>query len=208
MQVGNAGNSVIGTIHSSSIENVYERIVHTLGVPPAFFKATDAVIICSGIRLEGSMRKLKRVSRIAEVTSAQIENPEPSEIFTDIMNYDASQDLLLAGKVLEQGQSEIIGKIARKWGISIDRVLKSIELRTRIKEKIAVGGRQKPSLLEAEAVSQANNMFWLLSDSMTKSKACGNEYGSDLESDSGDDLEMLYRQWETWFENFARQMRE
>ena len=150
------------------------------------------------------MRKIKRVSRIAEVTSAQIENPEPSEIFTDIMNYDASQDLLLAGKVLEQGQSEIIGKIARKLGISIDRALKSIELRTRIKEKIAVEGRQKPSLLKAEAVSQVNNMFWLLSDSMTKSKACGNEYGSDLESDSGDDLEMLYRQWETWFENFAR----
>ena len=208
MQVGNAGNSVIGTIHGSSIENVYERIVHTLGVPPASFKATDAVIICSGIRLEGSMRKIKRVSRIAEVTSAQIENPEPSEIFTDIMNYDASQDLLLAGKALEQGQSELIGKIARKWGISIDRALKNIDLRTRMKEKIAVEGRQKPFLLEAEAVSQANNMFWLLSDSMTKNKACGNEYESDLESDSGDDLEILYRQWETWFENFARQIRE
>lgn len=87
MQVGKAGNSVIGTIHGSSTENVYERIVHTLGVPPASFKATDAVIICSGIRLEGSMKKLKRVSRIAETTSAVIENPEPSDIFTDIMNH-------------------------------------------------------------------------------------------------------------------------
>jgi type IV secretory pathway ATPase VirB11/archaellum biosynthesis ATPase len=38
MQVGKAGNSVIGTIHGSSIENVYEIIVHTLGVPPASFK--------------------------------------------------------------------------------------------------------------------------------------------------------------------------
>jgi type IV secretory pathway ATPase VirB11/archaellum biosynthesis ATPase len=69
MQVGKAGNSVIGTIPGSSTENVYERIVHTLGVPPASFKVTDAVIICSGIRLEGSMKKLKRVSRIAETTS-------------------------------------------------------------------------------------------------------------------------------------------
>jgi type IV secretory pathway ATPase VirB11/archaellum biosynthesis ATPase len=42
MQVGKAGNSVIGTIHGSSIENVYERIVHTLGVPPASFKAKDS----------------------------------------------------------------------------------------------------------------------------------------------------------------------
>ncbi|MGB9940185.1 ATPase, T2SS/T4P/T4SS family [Methanosarcina sp.] len=215
MQVGKAGNSVIGTIHGSSTENVYERIVHTLGVPPASFKATDAVIICSGIRLEGSMKKLKRVSRIAEVTGAVIENPEPSDIFTDIMNYDASQDFLLAGKALEQGQSELIEKIARKWGISIDRALKGIELRTRIKEKIAMEGLKKPFLLEAEAVSQANNMFWLLSDSMKKGRPYENEYvnnssnnsannsANDSEPGCGDDLETLYRQWEAWFENFA-----
>ncbi len=203
MQVGKAGNSVIGTVHGSSIENVYERIVNTLGVPPASFKATDAVIICSGIRLEGSIKKIKRVSRIAEVTSAVIENPEPSDIFTDIMNYDACQDCLLPGKALEQGQSELIGKIARKWGISIDRALKSVELRTRIKEKIAIEGIKRPFLLEAEAVSQANNMFWLLADSMKKSKPYENGYGNDSESGCGDDLEMLYRQWEIWFENFA-----
>jgi type IV secretory pathway ATPase VirB11/archaellum biosynthesis ATPase len=216
MQVGKAGNSVIGTIHGSSTENVYERIVHTLGVPPASFKATDAVIICSGIRLEGSMKKLKRVSRIAEVTSAVIENPEPSDIFTDIMNYDASQDCLLTGKVLEQGQSELIEKIARKWGISIDRALKNIELRTRIKEKIAIKGLKKPFLLEAEAVSQANNMFWLLSDYMKKGRPYEKEHANNYtnnyannsadNSESGcrDDLEMLYRQWDAWFENFAR----
>ena len=208
MQVGKAGNSVIGTIHGSSIENVYERIVHTLGVPPASFKATDAVIICSGIRIEGSMKKTKRVSCIAEVSSAQIENPDPSEVFTNVMNYDASQDCLLAEKALEQGQSELIGRIASRWGISIDRALKSIEIRTRIKEKIAVEGLHKPLLLEAEAVSQANNMFWLLTDSMAQSKDRGHEYASSSESSSMDDLELLFRQWEIWFENFARQMCE
>ncbi|KKI00205.1 type VI secretion protein [Methanosarcina sp. 1.H.T.1A.1] len=201
MQVGNAGNSVIGTIHGSSVENVYERVVHTLGVPPASFKATDAVIICSGIRPGGSMKKIKRVSRIAEVTGTSIEDPEPSELFTDIMHYDASQDCLLAGKVLEQGQSELIGKIARKWGISIDSALKNIELRTRIKERIAAEGVRSPFLLEAEAVSEANNMFWLLSDSI-KTGNRGFETGP--ESISGADLEELYRQWETWFENFSR----
>lgn len=207
MQVGKAGNSVIGTIHGSSTENVYERIVHTLGVPPASFKATDAVVICSTIRLEGSMKKLKRVSRIAEVTSAVIENPEPSDIFTDIMVYDATQDCLLAGKALEQGQSELIEKIARRWGISIDRALKDIELRTRIKEKIATEGMKKPFLLEAESVSQANNIFWLLAESMKKSMIYGNEYANesanDWETGIGNDLETLYRQWEAWFEKFA-----
>ncbi|MGB9929550.1 MAG: ATPase, T2SS/T4P/T4SS family [Methanosarcina sp.] len=209
MQVGKAGNSVIGTIHGSSIENVYERIVHTLGVPPASFKATDAVIICSAIRLEGTMKKLKRVSRIAEVTNTQVENPEPAEIFTDIMNYDAAQDCLLPGKALEQGQSELIEKISRKWGISIDRALKNIELRTRVKQRIAIEGSRKPLLLEAEAVSQANNMFWLLMDSMGRDKIRKTDYENNqdfsLEDEVKikDDMEILYKKWELWFENFA-----
>jgi len=175
--------------------------VHTLGVPPASFKATDAVIICSGIRPGGSMKKLKRVSRIAEVTGTSIEDPDPSELFRDIMYYDAAQDCLLAGEVLEQGQSELIGKIARKWGISIDNALKNIELRTRIKERIAVEGIRRPFLLEAEAVSETNNMFWLLSDTI---KAGNRGFEADLESSSRADPEELYRKWEIWFENFSR----
>ena len=214
MQVGKAGNSVIGTIHGSSIENVYERIVHTLGVPPASFKATDAVIICSAIRLEGTMKKLKRVNRIAEVTNTQVENPEPSEIFTDIMDYDAAQDSLLPGKALEQGQSELIEKISSKWGISIDRALKNIEVRTKIKEKIALEGLHKPILLEAEAVSQANNMFWLLMDSMGQEKIGrddqqkNSDFSLENELEIRDDMEALYKKWEIWFEAFAMYFKE
>ncbi len=191
MQVGKAGNSVIGTIHGSSTENVYERIVHTLGVPPASFKATDAVVICSSIRPGGSMQRIKRVSRITEVTGTAIENPDPGELFTDIMTYDAARDNLLPGEVLEQGQSELIEKISRKWGISIDQALKNIEIRTRIKEKIVEEGRRRPVLLEAEAVSKANNIFWLLMDSMKEGMKGGRgkepEFGSgsDHEYDSG-----------------------
>ena len=45
---------MIGTIHGASTNAVYERIVHTLGVPPASFRATDAVIVCSNTRIAGS----------------------------------------------------------------------------------------------------------------------------------------------------------
>jgi hypothetical protein len=165
------------------------------------------------------MRKVKRVSRIAEVTCACIEELEPSEIFTDIMYYDPSQECLLAGEALEQGQSELIGKIARKWGVTIDTAIKNIELRARIKEKIAAEGVNNPFLLEAEAVSEANNMFWLLSDSVkannrtkeernekTGSKT-SNRYVFENIPESGSEvyLEDLYRRWEIWFENFVRE---
>jgi hypothetical protein len=81
--------------------------------------------------------------------------------------------------------------------------LKSIELRTRIKEKIAIEGLHRPFLLEAEAVSQSNNMFWLLTDSMGKSEDFGRGYESDSELSSTYDFENLYSQWEAWFMNFA-----
>ncbi|MDD4498670.1 MAG: type II/IV secretion system ATPase subunit [Methanosarcinaceae archaeon] len=193
MQVGKAGNSVIGTIHGSSVKNVYERIVHTLGVPPASFKATDAVVVCSNIRPGGSMKRIKRVSQVAEVRDGENENPGADEVFTSILEYDAAEDLLLPGEVLEQGQSELVEKIARKWGISVDLALQNIDMRTRMKEKIANAGKSKPGLLEAEAVARANNMFWMLMDSLDSL-----ENGPE-----GPDFENLYTCWEKWFEAFS-----
>ena len=135
------------------------------------------------------MQKLKRVSQIAEITASPIENPEPGELFTDIMTYDAAQDSLFSGEVLEQGQSELIGKIALKWGISIDQALKNIEIRTRIKEKIAEEGKRRPALLEAEAVSEANNIFWLLMDSMKSRDKTGFKPGFEPETRKGSGTE-------------------
>lgn len=190
MQVGKAGNSVIGTIHGSSVKNVYERIVHTLGVPATSFKATDAVVVCSNIRPGGSMRRIKRVSQIAEVRNGETENPGADDVFTSILEYDAAEDLLLPSEVLEQGQSELVEKIARKWGISVDLALQNIDMRTRMKEKIADAGRSRPGLLEAGAVARSNNMFWLLMDSLENEQ-------------EGPDFDALYTCWERWFEAFS-----
>lgn len=190
MQVGAAGNSVLGTIHGASASAVYERIVHTLGVPAASFKATDAVVVCTNTRVGGSMSKKRRVTQICEVVSGWDETADPNDIFADIMEYNAATDSLIPTDILDRGQSELVGKIAHKWGISIDTASLNIRIRGKIKEKMAIAGQTNPDIMEAEAVSKANNMFWLYMD-MEKNDP------------EGPDYENVYQKWSDWFDRYS-----
>jgi len=184
MQVGTAGNSVLGTIHGASTQAVYERIVGALEVPEQSFKATDAVVVCSNIRISGSMRKKKRLVQISEVTSANWDGS--GTFFNDLMMFNTAVDSIEPTDLLDMGQSELIGKIANKWGVSVDEVLLNIKMRAQIKGLIAEAGRTRPELLEADKVGQANNMFWLLMN--------------ELQDEGGRvDLKEVYGKWKEWY---------
>jgi type IV secretory pathway ATPase VirB11/archaellum biosynthesis ATPase len=187
MQVGTAGNSVIGTIHGASTNAVYERIVHTLGVPPASFKATDAVIVCSNTRIAGSMATKRKVVQIAEVND--VWDPDNTHsVFSDILTFDASVDSLVPTDLLDRGQSALIRKISRKWGISVDEASKNIRIRASMKLKIAEYGKKDPSFLEADIVSNCNNMFWMFMEKEKKNHA-------------KPDIQRVYERWCRWFEH-------
>ncbi|HIH44052.1 MAG TPA: type II/IV secretion system ATPase subunit [Candidatus Methanoperedenaceae archaeon] len=189
MQVGTAGNSVLGTIHGSSTHAVFERIVHNLGVPAASFKSTDAVVVCSNIRISGTMRKQKRVVQIAEVMGSWGADPSPEHVFRDIMLFDPARDSLVAADVLDKGQSEVVRKIARKWGLTMQDVAANIRMRAAIKEKIANAGRNKPGLLEADMVSAANNMFWFFLSEEDEKKV---------------DYQRVYDRWGSWYDELVK----
>lgn len=188
MQVGAAGNSVIGTIHGSSTDAVYERIVNTLGVPPASFKATDAVIVCANTRLSGSMTMKRRIMQVAEVNDKWDENS--GTVFSDILTYDAYEDCLKPSDIMDRGRSALIGKIANKWGISMDEASSNIRMRAMIKAKIAEYGKEDEHLLEARNTAIANNMFWLLMD-------------KEITEPDGTSYQRVYDRWLEWFEDFA-----
>ena len=80
----------------------------------------------------------------------------------DLMMFDASNDRIEPTDLLDMGQSELIGRIANRWGVSIDEVLLNIKMRAQIKGIIAEAGRIWSELVETDMVGQANNMFWLL----------------------------------------------
>ncbi len=191
MQVGTAGNSVIGTIHGASTEAVFERIVNSLNVPVSSFKATDAVVICQSVRISGTMKKKKRVVQIAEVTGGNWEeHPDSLDIFNDLMVFDAASDKIIATDLLDKGQSELVNKIAQKWGLDIDGASLNIKMRTLIKETIAKAGREYPQFVEADMVSKANNMFWFYLD-------------KERDESGKVDYQDVYDKWIEWYRNFV-----
>ncbi|MDD5617336.1 MAG: type II/IV secretion system ATPase subunit, partial [Candidatus Methanoperedens sp.] len=191
MQVGAAGNSVIGTIHGASTRAVFERIVNSLGVPAASFRATEAVVVCQNVRLSGTMSKKKRVVQIAEVTTGEWkDNPDADDIFNDIMVFDPASDRTLATDLLDKGQSELVNKIAGKWGLTIDEALLNIKMRAMIKQTIANTGKDNPEFLEADVVGKANNMFWY--------------YQEEERDEKGKvDYQAVYQRWIDWYSAFV-----
>ncbi|MCX9082823.1 MAG: type II/IV secretion system ATPase subunit [Candidatus Methanoperedens sp.] len=195
MQVGAAGNSVIGTIHGASTRAVFERIVNSLGVPAASFRATDAVVVAQNVRISGTMKKKKRVVEIAEVTGGEWEeHPDADDIFNDIMVFDAVNDKLIATDLLDRGGSELVRKIAHKWGMSVDEASLNIKMRAVIKETIAKVGLEHPRFVESDMVIKANNAFCLYFDRM--------------QDDKGKvDFQEVLDRWMVWYHDFVEKNR-
>jgi type IV secretory pathway ATPase VirB11/archaellum biosynthesis ATPase len=162
MRVGAAGNLIMGTIHGSTTRDVYERVVYDIGVPATSFKAVDAVIIAAPIRCEGAIERRRRVVQISEITKlGWSTNPDPEKIFQDVMLYNTTKDELCTTDLLDMGQSQVIQSIAKKWGITVEKALENIHLRTDMKKTIVEHSKNHKELLEAPTIRDANNMFWM-----------------------------------------------
>ena len=120
-------------------------------------------------------------------------DPDPDKVFQDVMKYDTSKDELIATDLLDMGQSQVIENIARKWGISVEKALHNIRLRTEIKKTIVEHSQDKPELLEAIANRDANNAFWMF---IEESKM----------QDKQVDYEKVKKRWMKWFNEYIGRM--
>ena len=191
MRVGAAGNLIMGTIHGSTTRDVYERVVYDIGVPATSFKAVDAVVIAAPIRSEGGIERKRRVTQISEITkTGWTTNPDPDDIFQDVMLYNTAKDELTSTDLLDMGQSQVIRSIAKKWGITVEKALHNIKLRTEIKQTIVDYSNENKELLEAPATRDANNAFWML---IEESKIRHKEV----------DYQEIGKKWKKWFNTYA-----
>lgn len=194
MRVGAAGNLIMGTIHGSTTRDVYERVVYDIGVPATSFKAVDAVVIAAPIRSEGGIERKRRVVQLSEITKiGWSTTPDPERIFQDIMQYDTAKDQLCTTDLLDMGQSQVIQTIAKKWGISVEKALENIQIRTDIKKTIVAESGHHKELLEAETIRDANNMFWL---SIEESKRRNGIV----------DYDEVRNIWMHWFSEYVRRL--
>jgi len=194
MRVGAAGNLIMGTIHGSTTRDVYERVVYDIGIPTTSFKAVDSVIITAPIRSEGGIERKRRVTQISEIAKASWTlNPDPDSVFQDIMVYHTSKDELVPTTLLDMGQSEVIENIAHKWGISVEKAIENIKLRTEIKRTIVEHGQENQELLEAPTNRDANNAFWMLIEE-EKAKHSQVNYSE------------VRRKWMKWFDDYAKRV--
>ena len=186
MRIGAAGNLTIGTIHGATTRDVYERIIYDIGVPSSSFKAVDIVIVAAPIREEGCIDRKRRVTQISEINK---DSSDLDYIFKDLMIYNTKEDKLLSTLLLDKGQSEVIKNIAIRWGITVEKALKNIQLRSFIKQTMVSYSNKYRELLEMKAVQDANNAFWI---SLEESKQIYNEV----------DYQYVKDRWIQWFNNY------
>ncbi len=167
MRVGAAANVVAGTIHADSPYGVYDRVVNDIGVPKTSFKAIDIIVTTNPV-ISG-LKKYKRILRITEVRKEWDEDPLKEGAFVDLMVYNPITDQLEVTDELRNGNSIILKTMAgriKEFAGDWDAVWNNIQLRADIKQAIVDASVQAKdaSLLEADFIIKANDIFHLISD--------------------------------------------
>ncbi len=173
MRVGAAANVVAGTIHADSPYGVYDRVVNDIGVPKTSFKAIDVIIIANPV-ISG-LKKFKRVLRITEVRKEWDEDPLKEGAFVDLMVYNPLTDQLEVTDELKNGNSEILKRMAgrvKEFAGDWDAVWNNIQLRADAKQAIVdlFVENNDASILEADFVVKANDIFHLIADKIKDKK--------------------------------------
>lgn len=167
MRVGAAANVVAGTIHADSPYGVYDRVVNDIGVPKTSFKAIDIIVTTNPV-ISG-LKKYKRILRVTEVRKQWDEDPLKEGAFVDLLVYNSKTDQLEITDDLINGNSEILKRMAGKvkeFAGDWDAVWNNIQLRADAKQAIVDLALELNnfSILEADFVIQANDMFKLISE--------------------------------------------
>lgn len=188
MRIGATGNCVLGTIHGSSPYDVWDRITNDLGVPSTSFKATDVIISTAGIRFGEDVRRHKRIIGITELKKQWEHDPSSENGFFNLMEYDASKDKLILNK--KWFDSELLKKIARNKGMSIEDLFNSIDIRTKMKYSLVYYGLKykKPEFFDLEFNVKSNNEFLRLL----------------REYDKKVNYPAVYKDWIKWLQNESK----
>ncbi|HEX9708683.1 MAG TPA: type II/IV secretion system ATPase subunit [Candidatus Thermoplasmatota archaeon] len=158
MRTGAASSAVMGTIHGSPASAVCARAIHDLGVPPAAFAATDAVIIAGLVRPDGARRQVRRVTEVAEV-----EQRRDTVTTRDLLREVGPERAPTAESL---AVSRLVSKVAAAWGVPTGTVVEEVKARAELKLRQLALARalDRPELLAAGASVAVNARYARLRD--------------------------------------------
>ncbi len=134
MRIGATGSSVLGTIHGSSVIDVYDRIVNDLKVPSSSFKAVDVILLTSLLQFKEKRNRYRRLIEINEVRKNWLNNPFKEKGIFNLAYYNRNKDKLLLRNL---GKSELIRRIMKEKGLSKSEILKEIKIRGELKKELS-----------------------------------------------------------------------
>ncbi|MEW6592889.1 MAG: ATPase, T2SS/T4P/T4SS family [Candidatus Hadarchaeota archaeon] len=179
---------VVASFHARSKKEMFDLVVHIMGLHEAAFKYVDLVV--STGRFNTKSGAVRRIVEVAEVLKDWKEAPEYTELFVDDRAHDILQpkNFLKGGSGLvkrlnsadlskldvmkvarsvdflspEKGGSLLIPTLCRRLGIAEDDFLKSILVEARIKSDLLMMARKtgKSSYLELPFVSRAYGVYF------------------------------------------------
>ncbi len=134
MRIGATGSSVLGTIHGSSVIDVYDRIVNDLKVPSSSFKAVDVILLTSLLQFKEKRNRYRRLIEINEVRKNWLNNPFKEKGIFNLAYYNRNKDKLLLRNL---SKSELIRRIIKEKGLSKSEILKEIKIRGELKKELS-----------------------------------------------------------------------
>lgn len=181
---------VVASFHARSKREMFDLIVHIMGLHQATFKYIDFII--STARFTSPRGTIRRIVEISEVLKDWREEPSYSELFVD----DRRRDMLVNSKLLvgpmgllkrlnsedlsrveikqatkalrflppEKGGSQLIPMLCKRLAIDEKEFLASILTEAKMKSELLMLARKSgnPSYLELPFVSRAYNAYFYL----------------------------------------------
>ena len=68
MRTGRAGSSILGTMHGDCAKTVFDRVVHTMGLQPEEFQATDYLVTMGTVRERGTQNENRQMTEFVCTT--------------------------------------------------------------------------------------------------------------------------------------------
>ena len=138
MRTGRAGSSILGTMHGDCAKSVFDRVVHTMGLQPEEFQATDFLVTMGTVKERGSQKEVRQITEFVCTTDV------PGR-FLDMTNRN------------NLGKAGSIKRLVSSSAITTAEIREEITIRAEMRRILADIGSKDPKFYGPEWIVVAND---------------------------------------------------